>query len=611
VRRARAAGPTLAIAAAIAGLAHDPSAPAAEPKRALALLVGLVGLALAWGRAASTRRARGRPGALAIAFVAASAASAIYGIPSGLLDLASWIAAVGLALGAASLGRPAAVSTLRLAALGLGGGASAIALAQAARGARGMALEGWQGNPNWLGLLIAVTLPVSLDAAWARLRDARRSPGDRAALAAALASGGAMVVQLPALLLSHSRVAWLATLVALPVLGIRRGTPRRRWLAAAGMAATVALIAVVLVRRARASEPAPRARASAARGQGTEAKVEAAEGDHDAPIGVALSGRLAIARPSAQAALTEAPLGAGLGRFGHAFLPAQGEALATLPPREASRRFLNATTAHDEYLQAAVESGPLVGLLLLAALVAAVRDHLRARFPAGAASTLALAVCALADSPLRQPAVVLMVGLLFASAGSGSAPPDARDARRRRALIGAALLATFALSPIATRTWLASRLRTRARIDAVELPEARLSLLTRAARLDPGSGETMLDLGLARLELGDAEGALPALTRSRALLANVGTSIAIGNAELALGRADRAEAAYREALGANPGSSRAHADLAEALLALGRFDDAEAHARTALSIAPGDGRVRDQIDRVRRARMDAEAEGPR
>ncbi|GAC1539716.1 MAG: hypothetical protein NVS3B10_04440 [Polyangiales bacterium] len=59
------------------------------------------------------------------------------------------------------------------------------------------------------------------------------------------------------------------------------------------------------------------------------------------------------------------------------------------------------------------------------------------------------------------------------------------------------------------------------------------------------------------------------------------------------------------ALARDPGSYKAHADLADALLALGRLDDAEAHAALALSLRPGSVPVRALVDRIAAARIDA------
>jgi tetratricopeptide (TPR) repeat protein len=609
VRRAHALGVALAIAAALAGLVRDPSAPAADAKRVVALAVALLACAVTLARPA-VRIEWHRGAQLALGALAVSALSALYGLPSGLLDLGSWVAGAALAVAVASLGRATAIVALRTVALCLGGGASLLALAQAARGASGMQLEGAQGNPNWLGLLLAVVLPLSLDAARVHLR-ARRTP--LAALCAFV-----VLAELVALYASHSRVAWLATLIALPVVFLRRASPRGRVVAVAVAVALVAAVTgVALARHDRAAASAasavatskPRASHGAHASPGVHAEPEL-DAAHEAPLGVALEGRLAIARTSAVAGIAELPFGAGLGRFGHAYLAAQGAALASLPPREASRRFVNATTAHDDWLQLAVESGPFAPLLLLLAFVLAARAHVRARCSSAAAALVACAICALADSPLRQPAVVIVVALAFAALPQRlavGAPGAADHVRRARAFSLSALAATALVLAPAMRGYLAARIRTEAR-DA--LPDARLALLSKSARVDPGSGEAALDLGLARLESGDAEGALVALRRSRKLLANVGTSIAIGNAELARGRADLAEPEYRAALAESPGSLRAHADLAEALRQLGKLDDAESHARTALSIAPGEARVRELVDRIHRDRMDATGDGP-
>jgi tetratricopeptide (TPR) repeat protein len=162
------------------------------------------------------------------------------------------------------------------------------------------------------------------------------------------------------------------------------------------------------------------------------------------------------------------------------------------------------------------------------------------------------------------------------------------------------------LLAIAASTWLGARRLTSAREDL--LPEARLPVLASAARIDPRSGEAALALGLAKLELGDPAGALHDLERSRPLLANIGTDVAIGNAHAASGDPSRAAAAYRRALARHPGSFRAHVNLADALARLRAFDEAEAHLAVARALWPGHPKLAAVAERARRARIEAEAD---
>lgn len=549
----------LLAALALAVLAWDPRAPAADPKRTLGLLVAVTVLAAALARARAVRPSRA---ALAFAaFVAWSGLTLLWGVPAGARDLGAWAAAAGLAL---ALPAPDA-RRLAGAAAALGGsGAALLAIAQRLGGAKGIFVHGGQGNANWLGLLLALSLPLTLDL----VRERRR-------LALAAAS-----LQAVGLFLSHSRVAWAAAAISLGALLWLRPGVARRWRALAVAAALVAGAAAVALPAASSPRAAP------------------AEGD-DVPAPVALRGRLWIWRCSLDAALTALPVGAGLGGFGHAYLDAQGPRLAQLEPKAASRRFLNATTAHQDWLETLVDAGPIAPALLLAALILGARAARRDGWPEGAAALLAFAVCAAGDSPLRQPSVALLLGLTLAAA------PDRAPRLPGRALAGAALAACAWLLALSAGGWLAARKLTAAKEAP---PEVRASLLARAAKLDPRSGEIAVDQGLLALAEGDGEAARIALQRGRALLANVGTDVALGNAEVLLGKPERAVAAYEAALRRHPGSFRAHVNVIEPLLALSRLDEAERHRAAAAKLWPGHPRLAEMSDRIQRARVDRATE---
>ena len=316
-------------------------------------------------------------------------------------------------------------------------------------------------------------------------------------------------------------------------------------------------------------------------------------------MAVALQGRTWIWRSALDAARRAAPLGAGQGGFAHAFLDAQGERLASLEPRAASRRFLNATTAHSEWIEVLVDGGPVALGLLLFAFVSAVIHSLRGAWIAGAASLITLAVCASGDSPLRQPGVALLFGMVLAGAADpavAASPPRLARVARIGLLSAAALALAASLGG-----WLGARRLTAAR---EALPAARRALLASAARLDPWSGEIALERGLFELEEGDAEAAQGALERSRELLAGVSVHVAIGNARARMGQPEAAIDAYRAALRRSPGSFRAHANLTQPLLALGRIDEAERHLAVAASLWPGNPRLVEMAEQVRRARIE-------
>ncbi len=588
-----------AIAIALSALAWDPHAEAAHPKRALLLVVALAGLA--WTATRKTKiespaPSQSRARLFALAFVVVSALGALHGGGDVFALLTLLVVGVALALTAGTLGRAEALSTLRIATLCISGIAGGITVISALAGARGFSLHGGQGNPNWLGLLLAVSIPIVADLAYAWHR---RGPRARSVVAI-----GVLVLSSLALGLSHSRVAWIACGVGLVTMFFRQNPSasllRRAALTLGVVSALVALPNVPLPRRPTStSTPAPAAHSSPL---ASPAHDEARSGEVDAAT--SLRGRLWIAKISVRAAVSSFPFGVGLGGYPDAYLREQGEALSTMSPKEASRRFLNATTAHDDFLQAAVTTGPLGLVCFAGAILAAIVAHLRSGTRAIAGALAAFAVCALGDSPMQQPALVALVALAFA------ALPAARIAKTddatkhlvfsTRSHLALGLACALLLVP-ASRAWLGTR--TRVAAESLE-PEARLSKLGRAARIDPRSGENALALGLARLELGDADGALDALRRSLPLLPNVGTYVAIGNAELERARPDLAEAAYREALARDPGSRRAHADLAEALRRLTRLPEAEEHARIALQLGPGDARVRALVDQIHKDMME-------
>jgi O-antigen ligase len=570
------AGVALLAAAALAALIYDPTAPAAVPKTVALSLLSLLLLA-----ASLTRRERtpqGWPTTLWLALCGWSALSLLWGDhpAGGLLQLAAWCAAGGSMLVLHRLEQPRRIELASRLALVVGGAAAAAALLQWLLGAR---VHGGQGNPNWLGLLLAVTLPICVGA-FARKRSAL--------LLLPIA------LQLAGLLLSGSRVAWFALAVTGLAAALHHGRSRVRWVG--GACAVLGLILVVFL-AARSGKP----------------------------LAEAWGGRAQIWRCSAGAALASAPLGVGAGGFAHVFLEEQGELLSTVAPRDAARRFENATTAHNDYLHAAVETGPVGMLLLAAALVLAIAQGLGAKaavgerkaaggaaasralpeprkthWPAGAWAVLALALTALGDSPLHQPAVLIVVAVVFPALASGTA---------WRALSGwparAVALALVAglLAPSAVR-WLGCRVAAPAR-DAVL--DQRRGILERASSVDRWSGPLALELGLAHLELGRPAEALVELERSQRLLANVGTHVAKGNALLGLGRVKDGVKAYREALAWHPGLFRAHANLAEALRRIGDLDGAARHLRLARSLFPGHPKLPNLDRRLRRSRIERES----
>jgi len=527
----------IGIGAALALLAWDPAAPAADPKRALLLLV-VVG-ALATTPRPSSPLLVPAAAPLFWAFVALAALSLARAHGPGWRDLATMAGAALLLLAASLRPREEAGAMARATATALGGGAALFTLGEALTGARAFGLHGGQGNPDWVGLLLAVTLPLSLAAL---LDAARGSRGER--ILALL-----VLPQIPALLLSQSRTAWIALAVAGLVTLADPRLPLKRNVAIA-LGLPLGAAAIVLIAPGSASH--------------------------------ALAGRVWIWGLAARAAAGALPWGDGLGTFPARFLATQGDALSGLPAPEAARQFVNATSAHDDWLETAVEMG-VPGLLLLAGAVGAgIIACRRAGARAEAATLIAFAVAAVADNPLKQPAVLAPVALALAGAPRTVLLWD-RPRRAGPVIVGAGLLAAAALLPIAASSWLGAHLATRAR-DAD--PQRKVALLSRAAEIDRRSGEIAFALGLARLEYGQPDAAIAELERSRSLLPQVAVEVALGNAHLRAGATADAVTSYERALRLDPGSFRAHTNLAVALRRLGRDGEAERHLHSARLVWP-------------------------
>jgi hypothetical protein len=529
---------TLGLFVALAALAYDPGALAAEPKTVLLLVVAVVLSALA--ATGKLRAGLTLPLGFAIAFGAWTL------LRGGLSSSGALIASLVLAFVVAGLPRSKRIELASWSGIAVGTGAALIAALQWLGGARGMELHGGMGNPNWLGLLLAVTLVPTL----------LSLPKQRWLAVAA-------VLQLFAWGVAESRAAWIALpiglLVAFAARRVRLGWPL-----------AVALVIASVV--------------------GARLSVGGASGAL-----ASLAGRFWIWKSSLAAALHALPFGTGVDRFSDAYLAEQGHFLLGLDVAEASRTFVHATTAHNEWLHAFTTLG-VVGLLLLVALVATGIDGVARRFPAGAGALGALAVGASADVPLHVPAIVVVTSLVLATA-------QRRTLRGNRIAALAALALCAVLLESSVRQWRATRLATRAR-DAV--PAVRAELLRRAATLTPGSAEAQFAWGADQVERGDLSAGLATLQRSRALSAAVSTDVAIGNALVELGRPAEARTAFARALGKNPGSFRAHANLAVALGNLGDFAAAERELAAAQKLYPGHPKLARIRESLRRKRLERE-----
>jgi tetratricopeptide (TPR) repeat protein len=569
VRRALAA--LLVVTAAASCLAYTESATASATKRVLALTGAAIVLAVSLTSSA-TPRLGWRPGWIAaLGFVSWSALSSLWGAEGAVLGLGVLVAAAAFGSVSASLGSERARAIAMRVGLVVGVALASFVLAAWAFGERGFSLHAGQGNPNWAGLVLAVALPLALaDSPWTAAPQSRRR-------ALRFATGAVMTLAIAA---TASRTAIAAAFAAVTVLALA-GARRDRWRA----------LSIVLVAAAVAGAVT----------LGTNA-TGGAQATRATDTGRALEGRLWIHGITLRAALDHLPWGAGLGRFHETFLTEQGRALSQLSPGNAALAFQNATTAHQDFLEVTLESGLVALLLLIAALVIAFRLHWRFEFAAGAGTLAAFAVAALADSPLRETPVAILIGLVLAAL-PGTAPRDPPSGGRRAWLLRLGLLACAGmLLPNALLAFIASRARTAA-LEAT--PERRLELLQRATRLDPTHAGTALELGTARLELGDVEGAVRDLRRAERLDGDPASAAALGNALVARNELGAARAAYERAVTLNPGSFRARIGLAEALRRLGVFADAETHAAVAVALLPGDARARELLDRIREQRTDA------
>lgn len=592
------------LAAAVTGAAllWDPHAHAADAKRVAAVVVAIGAASFAFFGRGARPRLDAMTSKLAIAFLALSALSALWGSPAAALDLATWCAAAVIATCAASMGRRQALAAARLAGAMTGGVLAGWALVSFALGHRGFGVHGGQGNPNWLGLVLALTLPLGIDlVAHLRSRSKEHAPG---ASVIALLAAIAVVLEPAALYVSHSRVAWLASATSLAWLAYRASSARaavRPHVRALLALSVVASLGVTLV---AAIEHRPHAKSHVAAVVEAAHAPAAAPEPEDVPMSRSLEGRRVIAERSLAAARRGGFFGAGLGHFGGAYLEAQGEALHALSPRAASRGFLNATTAHNEPLQVAVESGPLAALVFVLLLLFTFLEH-RHVSAATSASALSLAVTSLGDSPLRQPAVCLIAGLLV---GVLAAPaivpvPNAPNAfPARRVLFGvAAVMLSLVLVP-SSRAWLGARALEKA--YAIDDASQRRTALLRATRLDPNLADAWLALGAQELADGRVDDAIAHLTRADALIPSIAARVALGEAHLANHSPNQARLTLSRALAFAPGSLRVRLALAETERQLGHLDEAKVHVDAAHAVAPFDPHVRELGDRVAEDMMD-------
>jgi hypothetical protein len=459
-------------------------------------------------------------------------------------------------------------------------------------GARGLAIAGGHGNANWLGLVLAIALPFAFEAVVRARRRATR-----------ILAGVAVALELWALLMSHGRVAWVATLAAgATMAGFGGWHARRSPRSVRGRADTrgsVALLAIgAVLLGASLAHAAPAISAASEH-----------DGAFEAPVGLALHGRWWIAKASWSAGLAHLPFGAGAGRFVAAYLEAQGRMLAALPLRAAAREFQNATTAHDDWLQAWVEQGVPGLALAIIGYTATLIALVRMRWFAGIGAWIALGVAGLGDSPLRQPAVMAMLAPLVATLpGRRMGPSAAWAVQRTTALRGVLLACMVALLPELTRGWLGTRARV---VAEATTGDARVTLQVRAARIDPRDPEILHAVAVSEAELGDGVAARRSFERAQSIEPNLGTAIALAELSRAEGDLSRCIDETTLALRWSPGSARAWALRATCHLERGELDAGGRALGAATEIRPHEPGVEELRIRLARLRFDEESELPR
>ncbi len=546
-------------------LLWDPHATAQAPKALAVCALALV--ASAWTAFRKAPVVLSAPLAAAGAWVAWSCLTLLWGSPSALADRGLAIAALVVALSARATWSPDALrEQLRKLAVFLGVSCAGWALYQYATGARGNYVHGTMGNPNWLGLLLAVTLLLSLPGR-AALRGARGRW-----LTALIATP-----QLAALYVAHSRVAWVALGVAtiFGVLRLRtaisqRVAPHLAWLCAS-------------------AAPAAAWGATPGAGAGWER---------------ALEGRRFLWRCALEAiSLHPASVltGFGSGRFPGAFLEGQGALLSGLGERSAARTFQAVQSAHSDWLQSLVEHGAGGWLLLVAWFWFALRPKPPAQtWLLGEMTLVALMICAIADAPLQQPAVLVLALLTTAALGGDAFGHLPRVRRFPLWWLALALLAV--VTRISAAHWLGER----SIYSARQNPEHRAAELGRAVSLDPNSAQAHFELAVALVDSGRPALALDHAEQSRQLSPSLSCELVRAKALSRLGRLQEALGVLREARRFSPGSFRVNLGLAALELELRELDAAETSLRRATRVLPGDPRLEPLRQRLRRAQNERE-----
>lgn len=573
----------------LALLAWDPAALASAPKLALLSVFALLSAGyVAYRR---TPLQLSAPLGFALALIVFSSLSLLWGSAAGLRQQCVLIACGCIALAARSaLSRAELRRQLVNLARFLGVGGASWAALQFVQGARGSFIHGGAGNPNWLGLLLALCLVLSLPSA-RELESRWRWP---LLLVLGLEATG--------LWLAQSRVAGVALGGGLIYFGLRRLFPRgTRWVV---LGALLLPLAVPLL--------------GGWIGSADQLLSDAAPGWLNA-----LNGRRWIWHATLDA-WRAAPLGVGSGGFGSAYLEAQGRLLAQLELGPAARAFQSPGSAHSDWLQCLLEQGPVGFGLMLAWFGSALRssaaapERPRAEPPRaepprglvgarrgapawlqGEVALVVVLICALADTPLGQPGVVALTLLTTAALG-----PSFRRRILARTVGARAWWGVLLLLGLTTReacaAWFAQRCASQAR----EAPGQRLELLRQAVALYPRDPDLQLEYGVALIDAGDAQHALDAAQHSLALSRSVSAELLRAKALSQVGESSSALQRLTDARQLSPGSFRMNFALAALNLSAGRLDPASKHLRDAELVLPADPSIallRKRIELARQA----------
>lgn len=420
----------------------------------------------------------------------------------------------------------------------------------------GRRAHGTLGNPDFLGGWLAMLLPLALAFLWASKGKGRR-----------WATGLAGLLGL-ALLLTFVRGSWAAALVGcavtLTIVGFRP-----KWAVALPWTAGLILFAGLIL-----------GLGSGFRGLGSRL-AEATDLHSDA-----WRSRVFMAGTALDLAGEHPLTGVGGGAFEMEYLRRQGERLWNEP----SQPFRLTADAHNDWMQAAAETG-FPGLLLWGALfVLALRAAWRRGGVEGAAVAGALAAFGVQGCFHFPWDIVPTAGLALLALAVAAGFGEQRAFRGPRGWPVLAALALLASLGLDLRQAEASALlnsATSLQSDPVGMPLG-AALLKRSAALCPDDERTWSRLGAAQMALADPSAAV--LSYQRALQALPSSFGDWTNLGLCLGLTKRlagAELSLRQAVQLNPRSNEAWADLAKSEYLLGQKDEALATARQGIVQAGG------------------------